>query len=70
MTNKTSSACGATYAFSIVNLCKHEGTGAMMQVTGFNLRKWMAKNSKKMPKILEALGQLVAADKLKLEYTE
>lgn len=42
----------------------------MLQVTGFNLRKWMAKNSKKVGKMLEALGQLVAADKLKLEYTE
>ena len=67
-----SSACGPTSAFSNANWRKHEGTGAlaMMQVTGFNLRKWMAQNSKKVPKILEALGQLVAADKLKLEYTE
>ena len=59
-------------AFSNVNQHKHEDTGAqvLVQVTGFNLRKWMAKNSKKVPQILEALGQLVAANKLKLEYTE
>lgn len=42
----------------------------LTQVTGFNLRKWMIANSKKVPKMLEALGRLVAADKLKLEYTE
>ena len=41
-----------------------------LRVTGFNLRKWMADNSKQFSKMLEALGQLVQADKLKVAYTE
>ena len=41
-----------------------------LQVKGFNLRKWMADNSKQLPKMLEALGKLVQADKLKAAYTE
>ena len=41
-----------------------------LQVKGFNLRKWMAHNGKQLPKVLEALGKLVKADKLKVSYTE
>ena len=41
-----------------------------LHVKGFNLRKWMADNSKQIPKMLEALGKLVKADKLKAAYTE
>lgn len=40
------------------------------QVKGFNLRKWISANSKQLPKMLDALGKLVTADKLRLDYTE
>ena len=41
-----------------------------LQVKGFNLRKWISGNSKQLPKMLDALGKLVRADKLKVAYTE
>lgn len=40
------------------------------QVKGFNVRSWMRDNRKKIPAMLEALGKLVAADKLSVRYTE
>ncbi len=41
-----------------------------MQVRGFNLRKWMKLNKKKIPKMMEAIAKLVNADKLRVTYTE
>ena len=34
------------------------------------MRKWMKDNRKKVPAMLDALSKLVAAGKIKLEYTE
>lgn len=41
-----------------------------LQVKGFNLRKWISAHSRQLPKMLDALGKLVLADKLKVAYTE
>ncbi|DBA84971.1 TPA: hypothetical protein ACH3X2_005711 [Trebouxia sp. C0005] len=41
-----------------------------LQVKGFNLRKWILRNSKQLPTMLDALGKLVMADKLQVAYTE
>ncbi len=41
-----------------------------LQVKGFNLRKWISGNSKQLPRMLDALGKLVVADKLKVAHTE
>ena len=48
-------------------VCQHI---CQLQVKGFNLRKWISGNSKQLPKMLDALGKLVRADKLKVAYTE
>jgi len=41
-----------------------------LSVFGFNLRRWMNQNKKKVPSMLEALAKLVNADKLVINYTE
>jgi len=41
-----------------------------MQVNGFNLRRWMKDNKKKIPPMMEAIAKLVNADKLRVTYTE
>ncbi|QDZ23160.1 trans-2-enoyl-CoA reductase [Chloropicon primus] len=41
-----------------------------MQVNGFNLRKWMKTNKKKIPDMMEAIAKLVNADKLRVTHTE
>jgi hypothetical protein len=40
------------------------------QVSGFNLRKWVAANRGRVGPMLEALGRLVSANMLTLAYTE
>ncbi|KAL4518427.1 hypothetical protein Ndes2437A_g04709 [Nannochloris sp. 'desiccata'] len=41
-----------------------------LRVRGFNARKWMADNKKKVPALVEALGKLVSAGKLAAAVTE
>jgi trans-2-enoyl-CoA reductase len=41
-----------------------------VQVSGFNLRKWVAANRGRVVPMLEALGRLVSANMLTLTYTE
>ena len=41
-----------------------------MQVRGFNLRKWMKSNKKKIPAMMESIAKLVNADKLRVTHTE
>jgi len=41
-----------------------------LKVQGFNLRRWMQNNKKKVPAMLETLAKLVNADKLTIAYTE
>jgi trans-2-enoyl-CoA reductase len=41
-----------------------------LKVQGFNLRRWMGGNKKKVPAMLETLAKLVNADKLTINYTE
>ncbi|KAK9836271.1 hypothetical protein WJX81_001311 [Elliptochloris bilobata] len=40
------------------------------QVRGFNLRKWVGANRKRVPAVLASLGKLVAAGKLQIAMTE
>lgn len=40
------------------------------QVKGFNVRRWMKENKKKLPAVLESLGKLMSAGKLRAEFTE
>ncbi len=37
---------------------------------GFNLRRWMSTNKKRIPPMLETLAKLVNADKLRVNFTE
>ena len=61
------SSCSQTcHAILIACSCLH----LHLQVKGLNLRKWILGNSKQLPKMLDALGKLVMADKLKVAYTE
>ncbi|KAL4435235.1 hypothetical protein ABPG77_001917 [Micractinium sp. CCAP 211/92] len=41
-----------------------------IQVKGFNVRRWMKENKKKLPAVLESLGKLMSAGKLRAEFTE
>jgi len=41
-----------------------------LKVQGFNLRRWMQNNKKKVPPMLETLAKLVNADKLRVNFTE
>ena len=41
-----------------------------LQVQGFNFQAWMAKNSSKVPKMMAALGKLMAGDQLRIAITE
>jgi len=41
-----------------------------LKVSGFNLRRWTKENKKKVPGMLEALGKLIKADKLVINFTE
>ena len=41
-----------------------------LQVQGFNLQAWMAKNVAKVPGMLSALGSLIKADQLRIATTE
>ena len=41
-----------------------------LRVRGFNARKWMVDNKKKVPALIEALGKLVSAGKLAAAVTE
>ena len=41
-----------------------------LQVKGFNVRRWMREQRKRLPAVLEALGKLVAAGKLQAACTE
>jgi hypothetical protein len=43
---------------------------ACPQVRGFNLRKWLAANRKRVPGVLASLGKLAAAGKLQIATTE
>jgi len=43
---------------------------ACLQVRGFNLRKWLAANRKRVPGVLASLGKLAAAGKLQIATTE
>ena len=42
----------------------------VLQVRGFNVRKWVAANRKRMPAVLASLGKLAAAGKLQIAMTE
>ena len=41
-----------------------------LQVQGFNLKAWMAKNVAKVPSMMSALGSLIKADQLRIATTE
>jgi trans-2-enoyl-CoA reductase len=41
-----------------------------LQVRGFNVRRWMRENKKKLPTVLESLAKLVNAGKLQAQCTE
>ena len=40
------------------------------QVKGFNLRRWMGKNRKRVPPMLDAIAKLINGDRLRIAYTE
>ncbi|PSC70227.1 trans-2-enoyl-reductase [Micractinium conductrix] len=41
-----------------------------VQVKGFNVRRWVRDNKKKLPALLESMAKLVNAGKLRAEFTE
>ena len=49
--------------------CNHFTT-PFTQVKGFNVRRWVRDNKKKLPALLESMAKLVNAGKLRAEFTE
>ena len=41
-----------------------------LRVQGFNFSAWVAKSASKVPKMMVALGKLMAGDQLKISFTE
>ena len=41
-----------------------------LRVQGFNFSSWVAKNASKVPKMMVAMGKLMAGDQLKISFTE
>ena len=48
----------------------HQWVFQGLSVRGFNARRWMADNRKRLPAVLDSLAKLVAAGKLRAEVTE
>jgi trans-2-enoyl-CoA reductase len=48
----------------------HQWVFQGVQVRGFNVRRWMKENKKRLPSVLESVAKLVNAGKLQATFTE